>query len=85
MNEGYLALLISIFREVTPDKAFMALDGKNPKAKINRHKWTAEEFEEIGRYREEGLKWKKIGELFGMRGKSIQTTYQRYVAKRGNK
>lgn len=85
MNEGYLALLISIFRKFTAEQAFMALDGKNPKVKINRHKWTAEEFEEIGRYREEGLKWKEIGELFGMRGKSIQTTYQRYVAKRGNK
>lgn len=85
MNEGYLALLISIFREVTPEKAFMALDGKSLDQKINRHKWTAEEFEKIGRYREEGLKWKEIGELYGMRDKTIQTAYQRYVAKRGNK
>ena len=85
MNEGYLALLVSIFREVTPEKAFRALEGKMPRVKVNRHKWTAEEFEEIGKYREEGLKWKEIGELYGMRGKTIQTAYTRYVAKRGNK
>lgn len=83
MNEGYLALLIAIFRKVTTEQAFLILDGKNPKAKINNHKWTDSDFEEIAGYREEGVSWRLIGEMFGMRGMTIQTAYKRHLAKGG--
>ncbi|MGN0694542.1 MAG: hypothetical protein ACI4LK_06510 [Lentihominibacter sp.] len=76
MNEGYVALLIAIFREITPEQAFMVLDGKNPKAKVNNHKWTDSEFEEIAIYREEGVSWRRIGEMFGMRGMTVHTAYK---------
>lgn len=81
MNEGYLALLLAIFRNVTQEQAFRILDGKTPKAKKNR-KWTDDDFQEIAQCRKEGLKWNEIGEMYGMKEKSAQKAYRRYVKKR---
>ena len=79
MNEGYMALMVSILRKVTVEQAFMILDGKNPSTKIKPRTWTQADFREIEQYRSQGYSWNDIGEMFGVAGNTVNTAYKRYV------
>lgn len=74
MNEGYLALLISIFRKTTPDDAFRILDGKPA-----RRAWTAAELCEIKDLRENGATWAEIGEMYGVAAATAQKRFIRFI------
>lgn len=73
MNEGYLALLISIFRKTTPDDAFRILAGKPA-----RRAWTAAELCEIKGLRENGTTWAEIGEMYGVAPATAQKRFIRF-------
>lgn len=73
MDDGYLALMISIFRNVTPDTAFRMLSGDERWTK-NRH-WTCDDVENIENMRKDGMTWAEIGKDYGI---SSSAAYKMY-------
>lgn len=74
MNDGYWALIISIFREVTPENAFKLLYGED----VRQNKTlTIEDLKEIKTLREQGEKWETIGAIYGVKWKTAQMAYSR--------
>ena len=60
MNEGYMALTVSILRNVTPEVAFKMLEGSKYR------KWTANDVHEIEMMRQSGMTWREIGRVYGV-------------------
>ena len=75
MNEGYIALLISIFRKTTPDDAFRILAGKPA-----RRAWTDAELREVKALKDNGATWAEIGEMYGV---AAQTAQKRVIRSNG--
>lgn len=73
MDEGYMALVISILRNVSPDTAFRMLNGEE--RWYERRHWTAEDVEEIEALRESGMTWRMIGNTYGV---TAQVVYKMY-------
>ena len=69
MNEGYMALTVSILRNVTPEAAFKMLEGNKYR------KWTADDVPEIEMMRQSGMTWHKIGRAYGV---TEQVAYKMY-------
>jgi hypothetical protein len=64
VNENYYALAVSILRKCTPEQAFELLNtGKKQKAKRGTY---LDVVPELRKYREQGLSYEAIGELYGM-------------------
>lgn len=79
MNEGYMALVISILKSVPPDTAFRMLNGEVQWQK-NRH-WTADDMNEIGILRQQGMKWSDIGKIYNVSEKAVCCIYFHYKNK----
>lgn len=60
--ENYMALAVSILGNCSPDTAFRRLDKG---VSHENHKWTWEDIDAIQAYRNQGMKWKDIAEIFG--------------------
>jgi hypothetical protein len=64
MKENYYALIVSIFRKCSPEQAFELLKtGKKHRAKRGTY---LNVVPELRKYREQGLSYEAIGELYGM-------------------
>ena len=75
MDEAYMALFVSIIKEVSPEEAMRLMEGKKPK---KYRKWTAEDYEYIEFLRAEGKTWKQIGQDFGVATTCVQRNYSRW-------
>lgn len=89
--ENYAALLVSIFRNVTPDDAFIILERGTEK---NRKNLSIEDYVDIKRRRENGEMWQDIAAVYGKPTQSLTRCYyyhrkevEEYMErqKRGNK
>lgn len=76
MHEGYMALLVAILKNCTPEKAWMLLDGKN----VNR-KWTRNDIDQIEEYRAEGMIWQDIADIFGTHSETVHNVYRYWKRK----
>jgi len=64
VKENYYALAVSILCKCTPEQAFELLEtGKKKRAKRGTYLDVAPELQ---KYREQGLSYEAIGELYGM-------------------
>ena len=62
MSEGYMALLVSILKNVPTERAFRMLNGDIRK---NRQ-WTPDDILQVQMMRQEGMRWKDIAKAFGV-------------------
>ena len=69
MNEGYMALTVSILRNVTPEVAFKMLQGDKYR------KWTANDVPEIEMMRQSGMTWREIGRNYGVTEQAACSMY----------
>lgn len=85
MTEGYAALLISIFRRVGPEEAFIILSRIGEERKINC-RLTDADYEEIRARRLAGETWREIGARYGRTSNNMQQNYHNYKSRmRGKK
>nr|DAY68079.1 MAG TPA: GcrA cell cycle regulator [Caudoviricetes sp.] len=61
--DGWCALCISILRNVSPDQAFRLFETG---VIYEKRKWSWEDIDDIQSYRDQGLSWKDIAEIFNM-------------------
>ena len=71
MNDGWLALCISILKGVSPEVAFKMLDGN----KVANRKWTDDDIRDIEELRNKGLSWQKVSEYYGCTTEQIKRIY----------
>lgn len=63
-TESWMALYLSIIKQVTPEIAFNMLDGAKPKI---RKSWTRNDIEDVVAYRNQGMTLKDIAEIMGVK------------------
>lgn len=78
MEENWCSLAICIIVTCTPEQAFaMYADGKRHQVKLD-----SIDLKAIERYKELGLTWKQIGDLFGLQESTVFKRFKRYSAGR---
>lgn len=78
MHEGYMALLVAILKNCTPEMAWMYLEGKTPK--YNR-KWLQADIDQMDELRAEGITWREIGEMFNTSATAIERVHRYWKRK----
>ena len=74
-DEGFLALIICILANVTPEHAFKIIDNTENKGRYR--KWTEYDFQQIELDRKERMSWAAIGEKYNTDGRSVSRIYNR--------
>lgn len=81
MIEGYAALLISIFRRVGLEEAFIILnrlgEGRKPTRRL-----TDADYKEVQASRLAGETWREIGAKYGRTSNNMQQNYHNYESRR---
>jgi hypothetical protein len=70
VTENWCALYMSIICNILPEDALRAID----EGRIIYHDWTKEDIEDIIAMRNQGLRWKEIGDIYCRRSDSIHRT-----------
>ncbi len=69
--------MICIITGCTPEQAFeMFTSGKKPQLHLD-----TKDLEAMGQYKENGLTWEQIGELFGLSKHAAFRRYKRFIGK----
>jgi predicted DNA-binding protein (UPF0251 family) len=79
MKENYYALLICILKPVTIEKGFDLLNGKM--TKVQNKSISLQDVEDMIRMKQQGMTYKAIGELFGLKKDAVHKRIQRYREK----
>ena len=84
MNDGWIALMIAIFRNVDTETAFSILrrSERLEDSGKARRVWSEEEIAEIMRLKEQGACWKDIGLMLNTSKANAQRIYQYHKKKR---
>ena len=77
MSEGYMALLVSILKNVPIEKAFRMLNGDIRK---NR-RWTPDDILQVQMMRQEGMRWQDIAKVFGVTETVACKMYHQHIRK----
>lgn len=83
MDEGYLALYVSIIKEIPPERAFLALGYPTPYSRGTKenHKpkieFTAEAWEAVHRLRMTGVNWRAIAKKYQVSVAELKKFYAR--------
>lgn len=78
-TEGWAALAISVILGVDADVAFDMLTKPSKRGTKNKNKYTEQDIADMGKYREQGLTWTEIGDIFNI---SASGAYRMYTYKR---
>lgn len=73
MQHNYYALVVSILRECSPERAFELLGDK----RVRNDDLTHEDVLEMMRLRAEGYSLKQVGDMYGITFSSVNTRIQR--------
>lgn len=79
-TEGWAALAISIILGVDTDMAFEMLTKPSKRGVKNKNKYTEQDIADMRKYREQGLTWTEIGEIFNI---STSCACRMYYYKQG--
>lgn len=75
LSENYIALLISIFRNVPPEDAFTMLD---PEKGRHRRKLTEKDYDDMKAMRESGMSWAEMGPRYKRTSASLRKMYAQH-------
>lgn len=70
--ENYMALAVSILGNCPPDTAFRRLENG---VSYEKHKWSWEDVDDIQKYRDQGLKWKDIAEIYDISASALHKNF----------
>lgn len=71
--EGWMALVVCILGNVTPESAFYLLE------QGGRRQWTQDDIDLISQYRDEGVSWGEISKRFGANKLTLQRVWRYWV------
>lgn len=77
--EGWLALVVCILGNVTPESAFHLLE------QGGRRQWTEDDIDLISQYRDEGVSWSEIARRFGATKVTVQRVWRYWVYDKARK
>lgn len=76
LDDGWLALYISIVCNVIPEQAFRQVEGKN-----TRYMFTEDDIKDMILMREEGIIYREIGEMYCTTRDGVYANIKRYKNK----
>ena len=79
-TEGWAALAISVILGVDADVAFDMLTKPSKRGVKNKNKYTEQDMADMSKYREQGMSWREIGEIFNI---SASGAFRIYAYKTG--
>lgn len=85
MEEGYMALCVSILKGVPPEKAFALLAGKCTEETAHRayRRWGRTEKDMMCIMHRKGMAWTDIGKKFGISGDHARALAMYHAGKAG--